>query len=181
MEEEAANELGDSNFHDFVLVTAAIPIVLPAETDVGLVEIKQATVGDRDAMGVAREIGQHLLGTGGARAAAEAIRSFFASPRLASRPAPATGAPRAHEDELRKWLTRGRFDHSSRAPASPADPPARPPRPAPPRAHEDELRKWLTRGDSIILREPPPRQPTRQLGPRDRRPLARTKMSYESG
>src|SRR3984893_15975494 len=64
MEEEAANELGDRDSHDFALVIAAFPIVLPAEGDVGLVEIEQATVGDRNAMGVAREIGQDLLGTG---------------------------------------------------------------------------------------------------------------------
>src|SRR6266704_5473659 len=64
MEEEAANELGDRDTHDFALVIAAFPIVLPAEGDVGLVEIEQATVGDRDAMRVAREIGQDLLGTG---------------------------------------------------------------------------------------------------------------------
>jgi hypothetical protein len=64
VEEEAADELGDLDSHDFALGTAAFPIVLPAEADVGLVEIEQATVGDRDAMGVAREIGQDLLGTG---------------------------------------------------------------------------------------------------------------------
>src|SRR3984893_9897963 len=64
MEEEAANELGDRDAHDLALVIAAFPIVLPEEADMGLVEIKQATVGDRNAMRVAREIGQDLLGTG---------------------------------------------------------------------------------------------------------------------
>src|ERR1700674_1462650 len=64
MEEEAANELGDRDTHDFALVIAAFPIVLPAEGDVGLVEIEQATVGDRDTLSVAREIGQDLRGTG---------------------------------------------------------------------------------------------------------------------
>src|ERR1700676_5623815 len=64
MEQEAAYELGDRDSHDFALVIAAFPIVLPAEGDVGLVEIEQASVGDRDAMSVAREIGQDLLGTG---------------------------------------------------------------------------------------------------------------------
>ena len=63
VEEEAAYEFGDVNSHDFALVNAVFPIVLPAEGDVGRVEIEQATVGDRDAMGVAREIGQDLLGT----------------------------------------------------------------------------------------------------------------------
>src|SRR6202521_6173992 len=64
MEEKAANELGDRDSDDFALVIAAFPIVLPAEGDVGLVEIEPSTVGDRDAMSVAREIGQDLLGTG---------------------------------------------------------------------------------------------------------------------
>ncbi len=38
-------------------------VLLPAEADVRLVEIDQAAIGDRDAMGVARKIGQYLLGT----------------------------------------------------------------------------------------------------------------------
>jgi hypothetical protein len=64
MEKKAADKLGDRDSHDFALVIAALPIVLPEEADMGLVEIKQATVGDRNAMRVAREIGQDLLGTG---------------------------------------------------------------------------------------------------------------------
>jgi hypothetical protein len=62
VEEEAAYEFGDLDSHDFVLANAVFSIVLPAE-DMGLVEIEQATVGDRDAMGLAREIGQDLLRT----------------------------------------------------------------------------------------------------------------------
>src|SRR6266511_3298164 len=50
--------------HDLALVTTALPIVLPAETDMGLVKIEQAAVSNRDAMRVAREISQDLLGTG---------------------------------------------------------------------------------------------------------------------
>src|SRR2546430_7904134 len=42
----------------------ALPIVLPAETDMGLVKIEQAAVSNRDAMRVAREISQDLLRTG---------------------------------------------------------------------------------------------------------------------
>ena len=67
MEEEPADELGDRDAHDFALVIATFPVVLPAEADVGVIEIEQATVGDRDTVGVAREIGQHLLGTGEGR------------------------------------------------------------------------------------------------------------------
>jgi hypothetical protein len=74
--------------------------------------------------------------------------SFRARPRLASRPAssaPATGRsagaagtarnrrPLARTIGLTKVVNSGRFDHSSRAPASPGDPPARrPPRAAAP-------------------------------------------------
>src|SRR5690349_2370754 len=64
VEQEAPHELADVEAHDFALETAVLPIVLPAETDVGLVKIEQAAVSDRDAMRVAREIGQDLLGTG---------------------------------------------------------------------------------------------------------------------
>ena len=64
VEQEAAHELGDVETHDFAHTMAALAVVLPAETDMGLVEIEQAAVGDRDAMGVTREIGQDLLGTG---------------------------------------------------------------------------------------------------------------------
>jgi hypothetical protein len=61
---EAAYEFGDLDSHDFAFINTVFPIVLPAEADVGLVEIEQATIGDRDAMGVAREIDQDLPGTG---------------------------------------------------------------------------------------------------------------------
>ena len=64
VEQETPHELADVEAHDFALVITALPIVLPAETDEGLVEIEQAAVGDRDAMRIAREIGQDLLGTG---------------------------------------------------------------------------------------------------------------------
>jgi len=40
VEEEAAHELGDRYPHDFALVTAALPPVLPAEADVGLVKVE---------------------------------------------------------------------------------------------------------------------------------------------
>ena len=64
VEQEASHELAGAEAHDFALATAALAIVLPAETDMGLVEIDQAAVGDGDAMRVAREIGQDLLGAG---------------------------------------------------------------------------------------------------------------------
>ena len=64
VEEETAHELADLQSHDFVLVIAAFSVVLPAEGHMGLIEIEQAAVGDRDALRVARQIGQDLLGTG---------------------------------------------------------------------------------------------------------------------
>ena len=64
VEQEASHELANVQAHDLALVTTALPIVLPAETDMGLVKIEQAAVSNRDAMRVAREISQDLLGTG---------------------------------------------------------------------------------------------------------------------
>ena len=64
VEEEAAHKLGSLDAHDFPLVPATLPILLPAEADVGLIEIEQAIIGDRDAMSAARQISQQLLGTG---------------------------------------------------------------------------------------------------------------------
>src|SRR6266540_7559242 len=54
VEQEAPHELADVEAHDLALVTTALPIVLPAETDMGLVKIEQAAVSDCDAMRVAR-------------------------------------------------------------------------------------------------------------------------------
>src|ERR1700694_1274640 len=64
VEQEAADELGDRDAHNLALVSTTFPVVLPVEADVGIVEIDQAPVGDRNAMGVARQIGQDLRGTG---------------------------------------------------------------------------------------------------------------------
>jgi len=64
MEEEPAHELADLDAHDLALVTTTFAVNLPAEGNVGLVEIEQAAVGDSDPMGVACEIGQKLLWPG---------------------------------------------------------------------------------------------------------------------
>ena len=63
VEQEAAHELADVETHDLAPM-AVLAIVLPAETDMGRVEIEQTAVGDRDAMRIAREIGQDLQRTG---------------------------------------------------------------------------------------------------------------------
>src|SRR5262249_50353822 len=64
VEQEAAHELADLEAHELAALMAVLAIVLPAETDMGRVEIEQTAVGDRDAMRIAREIGQDLLRTG---------------------------------------------------------------------------------------------------------------------
>src|SRR5262245_50674378 len=55
VEQEAAHELADIEAQDLPLVTTAFPIILPAESDMGRVEIEQPAVGDRDTMRIARE------------------------------------------------------------------------------------------------------------------------------
>ena len=69
----------------------AVGAVLPAEGDLTLVEREQAVVGEGDAMGVAGEIGQHLIRTGegrfavhdptlGGRALEQGVRVFIVVP-----------------------------------------------------------------------------------------------------
>src|SRR6185436_18069485 len=58
VDEEAADELVGCERHRLVSVAALDPVILPFEDDTSLVECDQAAVGDGDAMGVAREIGQ---------------------------------------------------------------------------------------------------------------------------
>ena len=60
VQEEAADELVGVERHD--LRPAAMAIVPPAERDAFVVHADQAGIGDGDAMGVAAEIGQYLLG-----------------------------------------------------------------------------------------------------------------------
>jgi hypothetical protein len=64
VQQEAAHELADFDAHDFMLAPGAFSIVLPADADMGLVDIEQTTVGDRDPMGVAGQVSQDLLRTG---------------------------------------------------------------------------------------------------------------------
>ena len=57
------NSLGRER-HGFLPVAAFDAVVLPFERDAGVVEREEPRVGDRDAVGVAREIGEHGLGAG---------------------------------------------------------------------------------------------------------------------
>lgn len=61
MQQEAANELVRVERHHLRL--AAVAIILPAEGDAIVLHAGQPGIGDRDAMGVAAEIGKHLFWT----------------------------------------------------------------------------------------------------------------------
>ena len=61
MKQEAADELVGLELHD--LCRAVLAVVLPGEGDMIVVEGDEPAVGDRDAMGVAAEIGQDLCGS----------------------------------------------------------------------------------------------------------------------
>ena len=63
VDQEAADELVDCERHHLVALVAFDPVVLPLEGDAVVVERDQAAVGDGDAVGVAREIAQHFLGS----------------------------------------------------------------------------------------------------------------------
>ena len=64
VQHEAADELRRRQRHGLVAVGAFDAIVLVLEGDAVLVDGDQAAVGDGDAVGVARQIGQHSLGPG---------------------------------------------------------------------------------------------------------------------
>ena len=63
MDQETADELVGCERHHLVSIAAFDPVVLPLESNGLVVECDQAAVGDGDAVGVAREIGQHCLGS----------------------------------------------------------------------------------------------------------------------
>ena len=63
MDQKPADELVGCQRHPLVSIAAFDPVVLPPEGDALLVECDQAAVGDGDTVGIAREIGQHGLGT----------------------------------------------------------------------------------------------------------------------
>ena len=62
MQQEAADELVGGQRHDLALVL--MPVVAPAEADPAAGERDESAVGDRDAVRVAAEIGQHRRGAG---------------------------------------------------------------------------------------------------------------------
>ena len=60
--EEAANELGDRKRHRLLPIATFDPVILPFERDGAVSERDQPAVGDGDAMGVARQVGQNGRG-----------------------------------------------------------------------------------------------------------------------
>jgi hypothetical protein len=61
VDHKSAQELICGNGHDLLL--AAVGIVLPSERHSIILECDESMVGDRDAMGIAREIMQNMFGT----------------------------------------------------------------------------------------------------------------------
>ena len=61
--QEAADELVGIERHHLVALGTFDAVVLPLEGDAVVIDRDQAAVGDGDAVGVAREIAQHFLGT----------------------------------------------------------------------------------------------------------------------
>ena len=57
----SADELGGSECHDLLTIANLGAIVLPSEGDAGAIAGDQPAVGDGDAVGIARQIGQHGL------------------------------------------------------------------------------------------------------------------------
>lgn len=64
VQEKAADELGGVERHGLEPVAAFDPVVLPFEGDARVVEGDEPGIGDRDAMGVTREVGENGLGSG---------------------------------------------------------------------------------------------------------------------
>ena len=62
--EEAADELVRGERHGLVPAGSLDPVILELEGDALRIGRDQPAVGDRDAVGIAREIGQHRLGSG---------------------------------------------------------------------------------------------------------------------
>ena len=61
VDQESTDELAGREPHDLLTVATIGAIVLPSEGDLGLVEGDQPAVGNGDAVGIARQIGQHGL------------------------------------------------------------------------------------------------------------------------
>jgi hypothetical protein len=63
VDEKATDELEGLKRHPLVSIAALDAVVLPVEGDAALIEGDQAAIGDSDAVGVARQIGDYCLGS----------------------------------------------------------------------------------------------------------------------
>ena len=61
VDEEAADELAGGQRHDLLALATIGTIVLPSEGNAVVADCDQSAVGDGDAVGIARQIGQHGL------------------------------------------------------------------------------------------------------------------------
>jgi hypothetical protein len=61
VEQEAAQELLRTECHHSLLIT--VGIILPAESNLVMLESHESMVGDGHAMGIAGEIAEHMMGT----------------------------------------------------------------------------------------------------------------------
>ncbi len=61
MQQEASQELISRQRHGALLISVCI--VLPSESDLIVLKADQSMVGDRDAMGVAGQIVEHVMGS----------------------------------------------------------------------------------------------------------------------
>src|ERR1700674_3037239 len=63
MQQESAHELVGRHGHGFVASTPMFAVVLPTERDAAIVTRNESRVRDRDPMRVARQVGEHRLGS----------------------------------------------------------------------------------------------------------------------
>src|SRR5450631_2472091 len=61
MKQEAANELASGERHGLALCLSLLAVVLPAKADMLIGEFDEPAIADGNTVGIAREIGQHLL------------------------------------------------------------------------------------------------------------------------
>ncbi len=64
VQQEAADELVRIECHDAVTGLAVLTVIFPFEADTFAVEGDEAGIGDSDTMGIAGEIGEHLIWAG---------------------------------------------------------------------------------------------------------------------
>ncbi len=62
MQQEASDEFVRMKAHNLLAIAPVTTIILPAESDVIIVDRDDAAVGDGDTVGIATEIGAHLCG-----------------------------------------------------------------------------------------------------------------------